>query len=108
MAYRTPGAVAFCYFALKPAGAELLLPSVRWLAGAEPSWSPRSWEHDRVEEALVTLLREVIVRHQEAVLADADVMQAYSSLCNKLVARGQPAALALRERFAAAGRGDVS
>lgn len=101
-------AVAFCYFALKPAGAELLLPSVRWLAGAEASWSLWSWEHDRIDEALVTLLREVLARHQDAVVVNADVRQAYSSLCNKLVARGGPAALDLRERFAAAGRGDIS
>jgi hypothetical protein len=36
-------AAGFCRFALRPAGSELLLQGIRWLAAAEPSWSEWRW-----------------------------------------------------------------
>jgi hypothetical protein len=93
-------ATKFCYFVLKPAGIELLLPGVRWLA-AEPSWSAWEWEHTGLADALVDLLRAALTRDRAKVATDDSLRMGYISLCNKLVARGHHAALALRERVAA-------
>jgi hypothetical protein len=94
-------AARFCRFALEPAGAELLLGGVRWLAAAEPNWSEWSWENDGLAEALVDLLRAALDRHRSAIAASAELRTAFFHLCNQLTARGYPAALALRERIAA-------
>lgn len=93
-------AAGFCRFALKPAGAELLLPGVRWLAAAEVSWSKWSWEHDGLAESLVDLLRTALDRHRNAIAANSESRAAFFHLCNQLTARGYHAALALRERIA--------
>jgi hypothetical protein len=90
-----------CYFALKPAGAELLLPGVRWLAAAEPAWSEWAWEHDGIADALVGALRTVLDRNRSLVAANDTLRGAYFTPCNALVSRGHHAALALRERVAA-------
>jgi hypothetical protein len=94
-------AARFCRFAQKPAGAELLLRGVRWLAAAEPSWSEWCWEHDSLAEALVDALRAALDRHRSAIAANPESRSAFFHLCNQLMARGYPAALALRERIAA-------
>ena len=93
-------AAGFCRFALKPAGAELLYQGIRWLAAAEPVWSEWSWDHERVAEGLVDVLRAALDRHRGAIAANADSRDAFFHLCNQLVARGHHAALALRERVA--------
>jgi hypothetical protein len=94
-------AAGFCRFSLRQAGAELLLQGVRWLAAAEPGWSRWCWEHDGLAEALVDVLRAALDRHRAAIAASAESRTAFFHLCNQLVARGYPAALALRERIAA-------
>jgi hypothetical protein len=94
-------AAGFCRFALRPAGSELLLQGVRWLAAAEPGWSKWSWEHDDLVEALADELRAALDRHRRAIAASAESRTAFFHLCNRLVARGYPAALALRERIVA-------
>ena len=50
-------------------------------------------------------LRAALDRHRNAIAASAESRAAFSHLCNQLVARGYPAALALRERIAA-GHGE--
>jgi hypothetical protein len=96
-------ASAFCHFALKPFGADLLLPGIRWLAEAEPSWSEWAWNHDGLAEALVRVLRAALERHRHAIAGESRLRDGYYALCNKLVARGHHAALALRERVATSG-----
>jgi hypothetical protein len=98
-------AARFCRFVLKPAGAGLLVQGVRWLAAAEPRWPKWSWEHDNLAEALVDALREALDRHRGAIAANAESRGAFFYLCNQLISRGYPAALALRERIAA-GQGE--
>jgi hypothetical protein len=94
-------AAGFCWFALRPAGSELLLQGVRWLAEAEPGWSNSCWENDGLAEALVNELRAALDRHRGAIAASVESRTAFFHLCNRLVARGYPAALALRERIVA-------
>ncbi len=100
-------AAGFCRFSLKPAGAEMLLQGVRWLAAAEPCWSKWSWEHDGLAEALVDLLRAALDRHRPAIAANAESRTRFFHLCNQLVARGYPSALALRERIVASQSDDI-
>jgi hypothetical protein len=92
-------AAGFCRFSLRPAGAELLLQGVRWLSAAERGWSRWSWEHDGLAEALVDILRAALDRHRAAIAANDESRTAFFHLCNRLVAGGYPAALALRERI---------
>ena len=94
-------AAGFCRFARKPAGAALLLPGVRWLAAAEPSWSKWCWEHDGLAEALVEELWAALDRQRGEIAANPESRGAFFHLCNRLIARGYHAALALRERIAA-------
>jgi hypothetical protein len=96
-------ATGFCRFALTVAGAELLLPGIRWLAAAEPSWSEWAWERDGLAGALTDTLRAALERHRHAVAADAQLRGAYLSLCSRLVSLGHHDALALRERVASGG-----
>ena len=93
-------ATGFCYFSIKPAGIELLLPGLRWLAAAESSWSVWEWENTGLADALVDLLRVALTRDRTRVAMDDGLRTGFISLCNKLVARGNQAALALRERVA--------
>src|SRR5882672_9267041 len=66
-----PGvAAAFCRFAMMPAGGELLLSGLRWLAIAEPNWPASAWEHDGLASALVVALRTALERHHGAIAAD--------------------------------------
>jgi hypothetical protein len=95
-------AAGFCRFSLKPAGSALLLPGVCWLAAAEPSWSKWCWEHDGLAKDLVDALWATLERHRDEVAGNPEFRNAFFHLCNQLIARGYQAALALRERIAAA------
>jgi hypothetical protein len=94
-------ATAFCQFSLKPAGAGLLLHGVGWLAAAEPEWSDYAWDHLRLADALVHNLRVAFDRHHAEIATNSVLREGFITLCNKLIARGHPASLTLRERVAA-------
>jgi hypothetical protein len=95
---------AFCRFALKPCGAELLRPGIQWLAEAERQWSDWDWDHNRLPDTLAVLLRVALERHGDAFATPGLAGDAYMALSNRLVARGHHAALSLRERLASSER----
>lgn len=90
---------AFCRFALKPAGAELLVTGIRWLADAALRWGDHELNDDGLADVLVDVLREVVTTHRQRVIEDESLRIAFLTLTGQLVAQGHHAAFALREQL---------
>jgi hypothetical protein len=91
-------ASGFAAFAAKPAAAQLLVPGLKWLAGATCAFSDQDWKHYDLEETLVAFLRVCWEKASARVSSDPQLRGAFLDLLTQLNARGGHAATALRDR----------
>lgn len=87
----------FLNFATQPAVAGLLLPGIRWLAAAVPSFDSYDWKYG-LEENLIAFLDVCWDREHHRIASDASLQGAFLSLLACVIARGGHAAIALRDR----------
>jgi hypothetical protein len=87
----------FLVFAVEPAGAKLLLPSIRWLAEIVPSFDSYDWKYG-LEDHLITFLHTAWERHGEEIARTPALHTAFLTLLTTVVARGTHGAIALRDR----------
>jgi len=87
----------FARFAVAPAAANLLLPSIHWLNKAIETVRPTKTER-HLAESLINLLRVTWGRHRAAIDQDSGLMEAFQAMLNRLSSEGDHAALALREQ----------
>jgi hypothetical protein len=96
--FRMPKVVAgFLNFAVQPAMTGLVLPSIKWLAAAVPSFDSYDYRYG-LEENLIAFLHAGWEREQRGIANDLSLQAAFLSLLGCLVARGGHAAIALRDR----------
>jgi hypothetical protein len=87
----------FLNFVIQPAAAALLLPGIRWLAVAVPSFDSYDWKYG-LEENLIAFLRACWEREHHRISSDPSLQGAFLSLLACVVSRGGHAAIALRDR----------
>jgi hypothetical protein len=87
----------FLNFVIQPAAAGLLLPGIKWLAAAVPSFDSYDWKYG-LEENLIAFLHACWEREHHWIANDPSLRAAFLSLLSCLVARGGHAAIALRDR----------
>ena len=91
----------FAAFAILPGARSLLLPGLQWIADATASFQSYDWKYG-LEENVTEYLRIVWQREGRRIATDSDLRRPFLSLLAVLTARGSHAAIALRERVAAA------
>jgi hypothetical protein len=94
----------FLNFVIKPAAAALLLPGIRWVAAALPSFDSYDWKYG-LEEDLIAFLHACWDREHYGISSDPSLQGAFLSLLACVVARGGHAAIALRDRVVNAAAG---
>ena len=87
----------FLNFVVQPAAAGLLLPGIRWLAVAVPSFDSYDWKYG-LEENLIAFLHTCWEREYLKISGDPCLQKAFLSLLACVVSRGGHAAMALRDR----------
>jgi hypothetical protein len=87
----------FLNFVVQPAAAGLLLPGIRWLAAAVPSFDSYDWKYG-LEENLIAFLHTSWEREHHRISCDPSLQGAFLSLLACVVSRGGHAAIALRDR----------
>jgi hypothetical protein len=87
----------FLNFVIQPAAADLLLPGIRWLAAAVPSFDSYDWKYG-LEENLIAFLHACWKREHRRIAGDPSLQGAFLSLLACVVSRGGHAAIALRDR----------
>jgi hypothetical protein len=87
----------FLNFATQPAVAGLMLPGIRWLAAAVPSFDSYDWKYG-LEENLIAFLHTCWEREHRRISSDPSLQGAFLSLLASVVSRGGHAAIALRDR----------
>jgi hypothetical protein len=87
----------FLNFATQPAVAGLILPGIRWLAIAVPSFDSYDWKYG-LEENLIAFLHACWERGHRRIASDPSLQSAFLSLLTCVVSRGDHAAIALRDR----------
>jgi hypothetical protein len=90
-------ATGFLNFVVQPAAAGLLLPGIRWLAAAVPSFDSYDWKYG-LEENLIAFLHTCWEREYRKISGDSCLQEAFLSLLACVVSRGGHAAIALRDR----------
>jgi hypothetical protein len=89
----------FLNFVIQPAAAGLLLPGIKWLAAAVPSFGSYDWKYG-LEENLIAFLHTCWEREYHRISDDPSLQGAFLSLLACVVSRGGHAAIALRDRVA--------
>jgi hypothetical protein len=87
----------FLNFVIQPAAAGLLLPGIKWLAAAVPSFDSYDWKYG-LEENLIAFLHACWEREHHRISGDPSLQGAFLSLLACVVSRGGHAAIALRDR----------
>src|SRR6516162_2462103 len=87
----------FLNFAVQPAVAGLLLPGIRWLAAAVPSFDSYDWRYG-LEESLIAFLHTCWEREAHQISSDPSLQSGFLALLACVVSRGGHAAIALRDR----------
>ncbi len=86
-------------FLLRPAALDFVCPGIRWLRGALPKLRPRSRgeEEERLDHALVDVLRMGWTHFSERIRADNGLLDDFQELLSGLAGRGGAAALDFQE-----------
>jgi hypothetical protein len=87
----------FLNLAVQPAVGGLMLPGIRWLAIAVPSFDSYDWKYG-LEENLTAFLYACWEREHRRIASDPSLQGAFLSLLACVVSRGGHAAIALRDR----------
>jgi hypothetical protein len=87
----------FLNFVIQPAAAALLLPGIRWVAAAVPSFDSYDWKYG-LEDNLIAFLHACWEREHHRISSDPSLQGAFLSLLACVVSRGGHAAIALRDR----------
>jgi hypothetical protein len=87
----------FLNFVIQPAASGLLLPGIKWLAAAVPSFDSYDWKYG-LEENLIAFLHSSWEREHQRISSDPSLQGAFLSLLACVVSRGGHAAIALRDR----------
>jgi hypothetical protein len=86
-------------FLLRPAALDFVCPGIQWLRGALPKLKSRirDEEEERLDHALVDVLRTGWARFQSRIRADSALLNDFQDLLSWLAGRGGAAALDLQE-----------
>jgi hypothetical protein len=87
----------FLNLAVQLAVGGLMLPGIRWLAAAVPSFDSYDWKYG-LEENLIAFLHTCWEREHRRIASDSSLQGAFLSLLACVVSRGGHAAIALRDR----------
>jgi hypothetical protein len=87
----------FLNFATHPAVGGLMLPGIRWLAAAVPSFDSYDWKYG-LEQNLIAFLHACWEREHRRIASDSSLQGAFLSLLARVVSRGGHAAIGLRDR----------
>lgn len=91
----------FAGFAVLPGSQNLLLPGIHWISEATSAFDTYDWKYG-LEENVTEYLRVAWQREGQRIASDPELRRPFLSILSILAARGSHAAIALRERVAAA------
>ena len=91
----------FAGFAVLPGSRLLLLPGIPWVAAPTQEFSTYDWKYG-LEENVTEYMRVAWQKEGQRIANDPQLRQSFLSILTTLAARGSHAAIALRDRVAAA------
>jgi hypothetical protein len=91
----------FAGFAVLPGAQHLLLPGIHWISKSTSEFDTYDWKYG-LEENVTEYLRIAWQREGQRIASDPELRRPFLSVLSILAARGSHAAIALRERVAAA------